>query len=226
FKTEQTQINQRTIKSIWSWYEYKYLLLLIDLDKKSKILELGCGPGYFLEFLKNCGLTQLEGIDISEEQIAIAKQRNLNVQTADVFAFLATQKEVFNAIIAIDFIEHFNKEEIFQLIQLIHQALKRGGKLVIQTPNGQGIFPHQVIYGDLTHLTIFTPDSLKQILYFFGFERITFYETGPIPKTIKGRIRFRLWQLIKQLANTIRRIETGKQQAIWTENFICLSYKG
>uniref|UniRef100_A0A7C6ECB1 Class I SAM-dependent methyltransferase n=1 Tax=candidate division WOR-3 bacterium TaxID=2052148 RepID=A0A7C6ECB1_UNCW3 len=225
FKTEQTQIQGRAIESIWSWYEYKYLPLLADLDKNSAILELGCGPGYILEFLKQCGFTKAAGIDISEEQIAIATKRNLNVQTTDAFKYLATKKEVFDAIIAIDFLEHFSKEELFQLIPLIHQALKRDGRLIIQTPNGQGIFPHQVIYGDLTHLTIFTPDSLQQLLNLFGFDQIKFYETGPIPKTIKGKIRFRLWQLIKHFANLIRSIETGKRQMIWTENMICLCYK-
>lgn len=225
FKIEQTQIDERTLKAIWLWYKYKYLPLLIDLNKNSVILELVCGPGYFLEFLKNCGFAQVEGIDISEEQIVIAKERGLNVQAVDVFSFLATKKEAFNAVIAINFIEHFNREELFRLIPLIYQALKQDGRLIIQIPNGQGIFPHQVIYSDLTHLTIFTPNSFKQILYLFGFDWIEFYETGPIAKTIKGLIHFWLRQLIKQLANVIRRIETSKKQEIWTENFICLSYK-
>ena len=225
FKVEQILMDERTLKSFWAWYEYKYLPLLAGLEHDSLILELGCGPGYLLEFLKNRGFSSVEGIDVSEEQIRIAAGRGLNVKVADVFEYLISKQEAFNAIIAIDFIEHFTKEELLQLLPSIHRALKQDGKLIIQTPNGQGLFPNQVIYGDLSHLTIFTPDSLKQILCLAGFDGITFYETGPVPKRLKGKIRTILWRLIKRLANTIRIIETGKKQEIWTENLICFCRK-
>lgn len=225
FKTEQIQMDALTLKSYWAWYEYKYLPLLAGLDRNSLILELGCGPGYLLEFLKNRGFSKVEGIDISEEQIRIAARRGLNVKVADAFEYLSTKQELFDAVTAIDFIEHFSKEELFRLMPIIHRALKRDGRLIIQTPNGQGLFPNQVIYGDLSHLTVFTPDSLKQILCLAGFDGIKFYETGPIPKRLKGKIRTVLWRLIKKVANTIRIIETGKKQEIWTANFICFCSK-
>jgi len=225
FKIEQTRMDERTIKSFWAWYEYKYLPLLEGLDRNSLILELGCGPGYLLGFLKNRGFSRVEGIDISEEQIRIAAGCGLNVKVADAFDYLSSKQEAFHAIIAIDFIEHFNKEEIFRLIPSIHRALKQDGILIIQTPNGQGIFPNQVVYGDLSHLTVFTPDSLKQILTLVGFDGLRFYETGPVPKRLKGKIRTILWRLIKKLTNTIRIIETGKKQEIWTENLICFCRK-
>lgn len=95
----------------------------------------------------------------------------------------------------------------------------------MQTPNGQGLFPHQVIYGDLTHYTIFTTDSLQQILRLVGFSDIEFSETGPVPANLKGRVRVSLWKLIKFIANTVRKIETGKSQNVWTENIICCCQK-
>ena len=110
FKIEQIQMDERVLKSYWNWYEYKYLPLLVGLDLNSLILELGCGPGYLLEFLKNCGFSRVEGIDVSEEQLRIAAGRGLNVKVADAFDYLSSKQETFQAIIAIDFIEHFNKE--------------------------------------------------------------------------------------------------------------------
>jgi hypothetical protein len=38
-------------------------------------------------------------------------------------------------------------------------------------------------------------------------------------------LRLLLWQLIKLIANTVRKIEAGKSQTIWTENIICYSEK-
>ncbi len=225
FKTVQPQIDDSALQSYWAWCEHKYLPLLDGLDRNDSILELGCGPGYMMQFLKRHGFSKVEGIDISEEQIRIATSRGLNAKVADAFEYLQSSERTFNAIIAIDFVEHFTKEELIRLFPSIHRALKEGGMLIIQTVNGQGIFPHQVIYGDLTHLTIFTPASLGQILRFAGFDEIKFQETGPVPENIKDKIRVILWKLIKLVANTVRRIEAGKTQEVWTENIICCCRK-
>ena len=111
------------------------------------------------------------------------------------------------------------------LAPLLFAALRPGGRLLVQTANGAGLFPSQVIYGDLTHVTIFSPQSLAQLLRSAGFSDLAFYETGPIPLRLRGRLDVALWSAIKLLANAVRSIETGKRQAIWTENFICLARK-
>ena len=95
----------------------------------------------------------------------------------------------------------------------------------MQTANGAGLLPGQVIYGDLTHLTVFTPASLAQLLNQTGFSDLSFYETGPIPIRLRGKLNVALWSAIKAVANAVRFIESGKRQAIWTENFICSAFK-
>jgi SAM-dependent methyltransferase len=216
-----SQLHGKTLQAYWNWCNYKYLPLLQALKNTDHILELGCGPGYFLEFLRTAGFVNVQGIDLSEEQVKIAKIKNLDVKSIDVFNYLQHNKELFNAIIAIDFIEHFTKEEAMTLAKLLYNSLENNGILIIQTPNGQGLFPNQVIYGDLTHQTVFTPESLRQLLTFPGFTDFKFAETGPVGKNLYGNIRLVLWKLIKKLANGIRKIETGKTQDIWTENLIC-----
>jgi hypothetical protein len=114
---------------------------------------------------------------------------------------------------------------LVQLAPLIFAALEPHGRLLVQTANGAGLLPGQIIFGDLTHQTVFTPESLAQLLRPAGFTGLRFYETGPIPLRLRGRLNVALWSAIKLAANTIRYIETGKRQAIWTENFICLAFK-
>lgn len=160
FKTAQPQIDDRALQPYWAWCEHTYLPLLHGLDPNDPILELECGPGYMMHFLKRHGFSKVEGIDVSQEQIRIATSQGLNAKVADAFEYLQSSERTYNAIIAIDFLEHFTKEELIRLFPSIQKALKEGGMLIIQTLNGQGIFPHQVIYGDLTHLTVFTPVSL------------------------------------------------------------------
>jgi len=138
---------------------------------------------------------------------------------------LYSSEASFEAIIALDFVEHFAKDEQIPLFEAIRGALRPGGRLIIETPNGEGLFASQVIYGDLTHLTIFSEGSLTQLLRLLGFEHIEFHETGPAPKDLKGRLRGLLWGIIKLVANSARLIESGETQRLWTKNLICCSRK-
>ena len=113
------------------------------------------------------------------------------------------------------------RQELYRRYASTRRALCDGGTLVLQTPNGEGLLPGSVVHGDLTHLTVFTAESLAQALRVAGFEAIAFQETGPLPRGSKERIRLLLWKLIRAVANTVRRIERGRRQELWTENFIC-----
>ena len=202
-------------KSQWSWYEYRYLPILKKLNPQATILELGCGSGTMMEFLKENGFSRVTGIDVSEEQIRLAAAKSLDARVADVFDYLASKENRLDA----------TKAEVTKLLTLIHEILKEDGMLVLQTPNGQGLFPRQVIYDDFTHMTVFTPSSLEQILRVVGFAQIRFEETGPIPMGLIGNARTVLWGVTKFLANALRRIEANKSQVIWTENFVCYCVK-
>lgn len=218
---ERYEHNQPAIDSFMAWCKFTYMPLLEDLKPEDSILELGCGPGYFLSFLKKQGFQNVEGIDISEEQVHIAVEQGLDAKVGDVFEYLTTIENAFSLIIAVDLIEHFTKDELVHLVPLIFKALKKGGIFIIQTPNGEGLFPNQVIYGDLTHSTIFTHRSLQQLLEISGFTSFRFEELSPTPKNFAGIIRVILWKGVKILANFVRMIETGKTQDLWTENMIC-----
>jgi SAM-dependent methyltransferase len=221
FASHSSQVDERVLEAYWEWCEHKFLPLLDGLDRGGRVLELGCGPGYMLDFLKRHGFTNAEGIDVSDEQVRRAAERGLTARVADVFEALASEESSLEAVIAIDFVEHFSRDEVLRLFPAVHRALRPGGLLLLQTPNGEGLFSGSVVHGDLTHLTIFTAESLAQALRLAGFHDLAFQETGPVPRGIKERLRVLLWKLVKLAANTIRRIEHGKRQELWTENIIC-----
>jgi 2-polyprenyl-3-methyl-5-hydroxy-6-metoxy-1,4-benzoquinol methylase len=203
------------------WWDHKFLPLLADLDRSAAILDLGCGSGSLLAYLGRRGFSHAFGVDISAEQIDRALQKGVSAAQHDAHAYLAASTERFDAIIAVDVLEHFTRDELAHLVRQLFAALKPGGRLVVQTANGAGLFPGQVIYGDLTHQTIFTPESLGQLLRSVGFDAPSCYETGPIPVRVRGKLDVALWTAVKALANALRHAETGKRQVIWTENFIC-----
>jgi SAM-dependent methyltransferase len=225
FKGERQQAD-----ASFTWWDHKYLPLLEGLDRGAAVLEIGCGAGELLAYLRQRGFSDATGLDISGEQVALATRRGVQATVGDVFQTLGDQTphgqgRTYAAILAIDVFEHFSRDELTRLVPLLYHALEPGGRLLIQTANGAGLLPGQVIYGDLTHMTIFTPRSLAQLLRPAGFTNLAFTETGPVPLRLRGRLDTLLWTTIKAIASTVRHIETGKHQAIWTENFLCLARK-
>jgi SAM-dependent methyltransferase len=211
----------------YAWWDHKYLPLLEGLDRTAAVLDIGCGAGGLLAYVGRRGFSHALGIDISAEQVAIARSRGVHAEVGDMFELLAqaAERERFAAILAVDVLEHLRREELTRLAPLLYSALRPHGRLLVQTANGAGLFPGQVIYGDLTHMTIFTPQTLAQLLRPAGFVDLTFYETGPIPIRLRGKLDVALWTAIKLAASAVRRIETGKRQTIWTENFICRAFR-
>ena len=202
-------------------FDHLYLPHLAGVRFGDPVLEIGCGSGLLLEYLAGKGYTCALGVDVSEEQIACARQRGVKAVAADLTEFLRNaQPNEFAAVLAIDVVEHFSKDEILALFGLVHRALRPGGLFVVQTPNGQGLFSGQVIFGDLTHITILSPDSFLQVARHAGFQETAFFETGPQPLGTWGWSRVVLWRWIKRLLNAVRSVEAYKTQAIWTDNMI------
>jgi len=225
FKEHISEFDEKSVATTLSKYRYQYLPILKQFSKDVRILELGCGRGIFLEFLINNGYKNVSGIDVSKEQIDIAKAQNLNAEEVGVLEYLKSNNEKFDLIFAIDLIEHFNKDELIPLFEGIYSKLRNGGAFVFHTPNGLGINANRIIYGDLTHLTIFTPNSAIQILKLVGFNEIKFFESEPYPKNVNGTLRLLLWKIVKLFLNVIRLIETGGTEKILTQNFIGFARK-
>jgi len=221
FKGESAVLEGPALASFRAWWWHRLGPVLADLPRDARILELGCGAGHLLGLLGEHGFTRVEGIDLSAEQVELAVARGIPARVGDARKLLASHDGDYAAILAFDFIEHFDRGELLELATAIWRALAPGGRLLLQTPNGEGLMPGQVIYGDLTHLTIFTPGSLEQLLRFGGFTDFAFSESGPAPLSLRGRVRVLAWKLVKLLAGMVRRIETGKRQAIWTETMFC-----
>jgi hypothetical protein len=112
-------------------------------------------------------------------------------------------------ITALDLIEHFEKEEILELLGLIYRALKFNGKLLLSVPNAETLFAGSILYGDFTHEIAFTRSSLSQILRLSGFKEIKFLRTEPVIHNFKSLVRFLIWKFIKQLIKIYFLAATG-----------------
>ncbi|WP_174591665.1 class I SAM-dependent methyltransferase [Methanocella conradii] len=161
---------------IYHRYFRKNYLVHLPKDKHAKIADIGCGMGHFLYFLEKEGYKNYIGIDISEENINFCRNHNFNVKLYDVFNFLTDNTEPFQAIIANDIIEHFNKEEIVKLFDLIKNNLSEDGIFIVKVPNASNpITGSSSRYCDFTHEVNFTEESLSQILKVCGYKTVNIY---------------------------------------------------
>lgn len=225
YKSLTSVKSEKDRKSDYEIFKNRYLPLISEFPKSCKIIEIGCGNGYVMQFLKEQGYTDIYGIDISEEQVNSARAKGLNVEVKNIFEFFESNTDRYDVIFALDFVEHFAKDELLDLFSGINNLLTDTGVLILHTPNGSGLFPGRIIYGDLTHLSIFNQESLIQILRLTGFDNIRFYEVGPVPKNIKGMIRVLLWKFIRIIFRSIKIIETGNSSKILTQSLVCYSKK-
>lgn len=214
-------LDDRALHEYWRWCDVKLLPLVSELPRDAAILEIGCGPGYFLHYLSRRGFTAARGVDISAEQVALARKRGVAAEVRDVYAELSDRQGALDLIVALDVVEHFSKEENLRLFAAMRDALRPDGLILLQTPNGEALMPGPNIYGDLTHLTIFTANSLSQILRRTGFRRAAFFETGPVAKNVAGLVRLLVWRLARFSAGIVRFAECGSRQRVWTQNIIC-----
>ena len=220
-----SSLSSAALASHWRWCDRRLLPLFADLPRSAKILELGCGPGYLLEYLERNGFKNASGVDISEEQVALAQQKRLRATVADVFATLESAAGTLDAVVGIDLLEHFSKDEGIRLCDSIYRGLRPSGRVVVRTTNGSALLAGPTVYGDLTHMAIYNVCSLRQLLALTGFGDISFYETGPTPKNLKGLVRCGIWNAARAIANLVRMAESGGCQAIWTQNILCVAFR-
>lgn len=178
-------------------YHHRWGRFLPD-DKTAPVLDIGCGGGEFLYFLREQGFTNIRGIDGSLEQVAAAQNLGIrNVEVADARTYLRQHRESFQIISALSVLEHLDRQEMFELLDDVVRALRPGGLFLAVVPNSLSPFGSRVRYGDIMHEQSFTPGSIVQICAIVGLEPVAILERGPVVHGLKSGVRWVIWQIIR-----------------------------
>jgi 2-polyprenyl-3-methyl-5-hydroxy-6-metoxy-1,4-benzoquinol methylase len=125
----------RDFKSLTSGSDNLYTFIddfseMVDKDKR--ILEIGCGNGYFLEYLRAYGYTNVVGIDIITQAIADSGNRcNYLLYRMDGHQ-MAFDSEYFDVVVLAHVMEHSPLPHV--MIREISRVLKKGGLIFIEVP--------------------------------------------------------------------------------------------
>jgi len=114
---------------VWAQGAAKRFAGWLPVDRSASVLDMGCGAGNFLFTLQQLGYSNLTGVDLSPEQVTLARQwcPEAKVIEADVFDVLKGNPDHFALISGLDIIEHFRKDEVLPFLELVHGALLPGG---------------------------------------------------------------------------------------------------
>jgi len=219
--TEQDYLNwgNGAMKRIQGW---------LPDNQAAPILDVGCGSGKLLYLFQRLGYVNLTGIDLSPEQIELARSRfpKASIIQEDAREFLKNCVGQYGLICAFDVVEHFRKEEIIPFLDLLYQALQPGGRLILQTPNAESPWLGSVAYGDFTHEWFFTPAGLEHVLRLAGFTKFRARESGPYIHGAKSLIRLWLWRLIHLSLMAWNLAETGEAgSGIYSRVFVATAVK-
>jgi len=231
FRTQASRADNHEIQDKVRWNQLIYkkeIIPLLPLNKNSTVLDVGCGYGSLLILLERLGYNNVQGIDISHEQLQIAKSLGLeNTECANAIEFLKDKQDTFDVIVGIDIVEHFSKPELMEFLNLVNLALKENGLAIFRTPNGDAPFGSTYYLGDFTHELVLNAFSAEQIILASGFKDVlvanSFIKT---PGILKNTVRSIIWFFVAVLSKVIL-FASGKsiRRTMLTPNLIIKARK-
>jgi len=167
-----TYIRERTERRASYEKQYRSRLKRIErfAPERGKLLDVGCGGGFFLQAARARGWTP-HGIDIVPEFIRFAREE-LKIEAADC-ASLAGNRFAdgrFDVVTLWDLIEHLRQP--LACLREINRILRPGGQVVIWTPNVENaVYAGDRWYGYNInqHLYFLSSRTLGRLLARSGF---------------------------------------------------------
>jgi SAM-dependent methyltransferase len=151
----------------------------LNLPKHAEILDLGCGPGYFLDAMQQRDFTNVTGVSLSAEDVDTATKKQHQVIKSDM-NFLSNRDESVDML----FCRHSLEHSPFPYITLLeyNRVLRPNGYLYIEVPAPDSERPHE---DNRNHYIILGRSMWLSLLKRSGFD-VTWYDYE-FPITLEGQ---------------------------------------
>jgi SAM-dependent methyltransferase len=139
----------------------------LELLKDANILDLGCGPGYFLDEMKSRDYTNLTGVTLSSEDVEICNSKGHNTKRYDL-SFLPQKDGYYDESVDFIFLRHALEHSPYPIFSLMeyNRVLKQGSKIYIEVPAPDCDRRHEM---NLNHYSILGHNQLAALLIRTGF---------------------------------------------------------
>jgi 2-polyprenyl-3-methyl-5-hydroxy-6-metoxy-1,4-benzoquinol methylase len=188
------------IKSRFTCY-LPHLARLRGAKNSIRILDVGCGRGEWMELLKENDYNKVSGVDSNVVMAAQCAERGLTVTVRDGVEHISSLKTAsLNVITAFHVIEHLAFEQLMRLLTQCHRVLKRGGLLILETPNPDNlIVAAKNFYTDPTHLRPLPSVLTAFLAEHAGFTDVTIVNQHPFNPDMLAREPGELAQRFNEL---------------------------
>ncbi len=135
--------------------------------KEGRILDIGCGPGFFLEAAKEMGYDDLWGIDPSEYIVGVSRKNFGKKIIQGTLESGELKPKSFDMLTAFDVFEHIYRPVDF--VNRAHDLLKEDGIFAFTTPNPKSLMAHifgrqWVSFKMPEHVFYWSPETIRKIL--------------------------------------------------------------
>ncbi len=150
------------------------------------ILDIGCGGGTMIILLSGSGASMV-GLDFSEDSLKLARGNFSKLAPDKTFRGICTdslhiglKNESVHGIMAVDFTEHVYDDSIQPVLAEMFRVLKKGGRLVIYTPNVNHLFERLkkrniILKENKSHVGLRTMKAYNSLLTACGFTLEKFF---------------------------------------------------
>jgi len=140
----------------------------LAIPKDAAILDLGCGPGYFLDEMKARGYTNLVGVTLSPGDIKLCTDKGHTVKPYDL-SFIPQKDGYYDESVDFIFLRHALEHSPYPIFSLMeyNRLLKQGGKIYIEVPAPDCDRKHET---NLNHYSILGSTQLGALLVRTGFD--------------------------------------------------------
>lgn len=163
----------------YDWYyqkekwEYDQTLKIVNF-KGAKVLEIGCGNGYFLKKALNENAKVAEGLEFNSHAVSYCQSEGLNVSNKNLSEI--KKENYYDIICSFQVLEHISN--ISEFIIDAMKALKTGGLFVIAVPNNDSFIKYDnnpILNLPPHHMGLWTTDSILNLKKIIPVKNLNIY---------------------------------------------------
>jgi SAM-dependent methyltransferase len=139
------------------------------------VLEIGCGTGIFLRYLKARGFADVVAFDTDAGLAAVLDDLpGYDIRLENAGPYLAAlDGPRFDRVALFDVAEHLPVADLVAMMTSLHRVLKPGGRVVIRAPNCGSPWGMKMHFDTFDHITPITSGRLSELASTTGYKVVT-----------------------------------------------------
>lgn len=168
---------------------YNELLNLFEIYRQTnRLLDIGCGDGYFLVAAKARGWNVF-GTEYTDEAIKICSEKGIQMYKGAIEAISFDQQK-FDVVTSFEVLEHLNNAK--EHISTIHNLIREKGVFYFTTPNFNSLSRRKLggnwsVIEYPEHLSYYTPQTIDLLLKQVSFRKLQLKTTGISIQRLQGK---------------------------------------